>query len=211
MAWSDTFLQVLKDTMSAWSPSAGQRADPADQPALPSNGKKLSQMRSSRTSASSSGSTESRSPSRCNSPSRSSFASASSHSKSTSAPKVCLQPGLDAPVERVFGRRAARREQEVIGQERLLAFLLLGLADDVVEDAGVVVDVAVVDVVGQDLLVQQRLALESHPLRHDEAAERDQAAERGERAGHVVVLHRARTARDRSWRPGTAPSASRRA
>ena len=84
--------------------------------------------------------------------------------------------------------------QEVVGQERLLAFLLLGRADDVVEDAGVVVDVAEVDVVGELLLIHQRLALILHPLPRDEAAERDQPAHRRKCAFHLVVLDRGRDA-----------------
>ena len=39
-----------------------------------------------------------------------------------------LQPGLDMDVEAGVGVDAVRFEQEIVGEERLLAFLLLGFA-----------------------------------------------------------------------------------
>ena len=131
----------------------GSSRDGARTPELPGalrrNGKKSSQMRSSRTSASWSGNT---------------VETAAVAPQQAEPLELCQrvvafeidvgaeclpQPVLDPPVELVAGRPVARREQEIVGQESFLAFLLLGGADDVVEDAGVVVDVAVVDVVGQ--------------------------------------------------------------
>ena len=82
-------------------------------------------------------------------PRRSSLASASSTSKSMSTPNVFFSHCSMRPSSSSWVGGAAADKQEVIGQERLLAFLLLGVADDVVEDAGVVVDVAEVDVVGR--------------------------------------------------------------
>src|SRR5262249_53334243 len=70
-----------------------------------------------------------------------------------------LEPALDRVVELGLGRRRLGNAQEIVGEERLLAFLVLGGADDVVEYPGIVVDVAEVDVVGQLLLVLERLRL----------------------------------------------------
>ena len=74
------------------------------------------------------------------------------------------QPVLDAPIELRGDWRRSRFMQEMIGEERLFDLLLFGGADDVIENAGVVVDVAIVDVVGQLDLVLERLPLVAHPL-----------------------------------------------
>jgi hypothetical protein len=76
----------------------------------------------------------------------------------------------------------------VIGEERFLDLLFLRRADHIVKNAGIVVDVAIVNVVGQLDLVLERLALIAHPLRDDEAAECDQRAQGGKRRLHVLVL-----------------------
>jgi hypothetical protein len=60
--------------------------------------------------------------------------------------------------------------------ERFFDLLFLGGADDVVENAGIIVDVAIVDVIGEFHLIFERLPLIAHPLGDDEAAERDQRA-----------------------------------
>src|SRR5215831_20712532 len=92
-----------------------------------------------------------------------------------------LEPSLDPPLQLVLRRRRRSRRGEIIGEERLLALLLLGSPDDGFEHAGIVVGVAEIDVVGNLLVILERLALELEPLPYQEAAERHQAAERGER------------------------------
>ena len=82
-------------------------------------------------------------------------------------------------------------QQAVIGKQHFLPVLILRLADQVAEDAGIIVDVAVVDVVGDLLLMDQRLAVEISPLPQQESAQRQYSAERGQRVLHVPVLHRA--------------------
>src|SRR6202043_3286171 len=93
--------------------------------------------------------------------------------------------------ERLARQRRVCRQQAVIGQQRFLPILLLRLADEVAEDAGIVVDVAVVDIVGELLLMDQRLAVEISPLPQQEGAEREQAGERGQRLLRVVIADRA--------------------
>ena len=103
-----------------------------------------------------------------------------------------LKPGFDMPVERIVCGHAVGLEQEVIGEKRLLAFLLFRLADQRVEHTGIVVDVAVVDVVGQRFLMDQRLALEFHPLRHGKKppnAPRPLSA--ASAPAHLLIAHRA--------------------
>ena len=78
--------------------------------------------------------------------------------------------------------------QEMVREERLFDLLFLGGADDVVENAGIIVDIAVVDVVGQLRLIFERLALIAHPLGDDEAAERDRRAQGRKRRLHILVF-----------------------
>src|SRR5581483_6217248 len=57
----------------------------------------------------------------------------------------------------------------------------------VVENSGVVVDVAVVDVVGHLLLMDQGLAMKTPPLPQHKGAKREQPAERSQRLLRVAV------------------------
>ena len=146
--------------------------------------------RASRASASGNGSTERR-PSVADEIETFSRASAVSISKSAETPNTARQQLLDPRIECLARERRCRRQQAVIGEQRFLPVLILRLADHVAEDAGIIVDVAVVDVVGELLLMDQRLAVEISPLPQQEGAQREQAAERGQRLLHVVVAHRA--------------------
>src|SRR5204863_813837 len=80
-----------------------------------------------------------------------------------------FEPSLDPTLE--LGLRWRRRgsAQEIIRQERLLALLLLGRADDVIEHPGIVIDVAKIDVLAELLLMLERLALVAQPLPHHES------------------------------------------
>src|SRR3954464_10267464 len=48
-------------------------------------------------------------------------------------PECLMEPALDALIELFLCRRGGRRDQEIIGQERLLAFLILGGTNDGIE------------------------------------------------------------------------------
>jgi hypothetical protein len=83
---------------------------------------------------------------------------------------------LGARVERLARQRLVRRQQAIVGKQSLFPILVLRLADDVGEYAEIIVDVAVVDIVGRLLLMDQRLEVEISPLPQQEGAERKQAA-----------------------------------
>src|SRR5262249_23077992 len=87
------------------------------------------------------------------------------------------QPLLDVPVQLFLSRRRWQRAQEIVSEKRLFALLLLGGADDVVEDTGIIVDVAEVNVVGERLLIKERLPLVFDELAQHESAERDEPAQ----------------------------------
>ena len=100
------------------------------------------------------------------------------------------QKFIDISTEGRTRHRFRRHHQAVIGEQRFLAFLLLRLVDQITENAGVVVDVAIVDIVGQLLLMDQRLTVEVSPLPQQEGAQREQAAERGQRLFEIIVAER---------------------
>ena len=127
-----------------------------------------------------------RSPLRTRMPKRSSFGSASSTSKSMSRAKRCFSQASILRSSASCGQRLGGEEEEV-GEERFLAFLLLGDADDVVEEADIVGDVVEVDHVVDLLLVAQRAALVLNPLVHQEAAEREDAAGDDQRLADAVA------------------------
>ena len=79
-------------------------------------------------------------------------------------------------------------EKEEIGKQRFLAFLVLGRTDDGVEEAGIVVEIAEVEIVGDVELVAQCLALIFQPLMRDEAAESQKAAHHRDRLLEQVFV-----------------------
>src|SRR6185436_17323431 len=85
------------------------------------------------------------------------------------------EPVLDAAVQLVGGERSLRGAQEVVGEHRLLDLFLLRGVEQVVEHAGVVVEVAEVEVVRQRLHELDLAVLELAELAHEEAAERREA------------------------------------
>ncbi len=151
--------------------------------------KNLSHTPRSSANAASSGRTTSRSPRRSMRPEPLELGERVAHLELDGDAECRLQPRLDPRFELARGRRRGGGAQEMVGEERLLAVLFLGGADHVVEHAGIVVDVAVIDVVGQLHLIFERLALILHPLPGDEAAERDEARERRQSRLGVAVGH----------------------
>ncbi len=62
----------------------------------------------------------------------------------------------DLRIQRFLIGRIACGKQEIVGEEGFLAFLLLGCADDVIENSRIVADVAKIAVIGDLLLVLER-------------------------------------------------------
>ncbi len=98
---------------------------------------------------------------------------------------------LDSRIKHLACDRPRFGQQAVIGQQHFFPVLVLRLTDQVGEDAGIIVDVAVVDVVGEFFLMDQRLAVEISPLPQQEGAQRQQSGERGQRLLQVPVVDRA--------------------
>jgi hypothetical protein len=87
--------------------------------------------------------------------SSSSLATASSTSKSRSNWCFALNQSSDATVEILLSERRTCHQEEEIGKGRLLELLILSRADERVEDAAVVGDIAEIEVVQDLLLVLQ--------------------------------------------------------
>lgn len=66
------------------------------------------------------------------------------------------QPFLYARVQRFLIWWIACHKKKIVREEGLFAFLFLGCADNIVEDPGVIADIAEIDVIGDLLLVLER-------------------------------------------------------
>src|SRR5262249_30796397 len=85
--------------------------------------------------------------------------------------EIFCEPGLDTRRDFACRQRRLCLVDEVVCEHSFLALLVLGSGDQVIENAGVIVDVAEVDIFSELHVVLQGFMLMFLPLPYGEAAE----------------------------------------